>query len=220
MSQASFSNDYTQIFPKNENQKRLLEDLRDPNTPIVIASGYAGTGKSLLAVFAAVEALKKGHIDQLVVVRPQVKIGQLMGLGFVPGTLKEKSEPLLGAVIDNLQVFCSPGLSKYILDKNQIEALSPEYLRGRSFNKTWLLIDEAQNCSPSFLKLCLTRLGQDSKVIFTGDTTQLDTKDNGLKDAIDRLYDVDGIGITQFDVEDVVRHGILKRVLNRYLDVV
>lgn len=220
MSQASFSNDYHAIFPKNQNQGMLLEDLRDPNTPIVIASGLAGTGKSLLAVFAAVEALKKGKIDQLVVVRPQVKIGQLMGLGFVPGTLAEKSLPLLGSVIDNLQVFCSSGLSKYMLDKGQIEALSPEYLRGRSFNRTWLLVDEAQNCSPSFLKLCLTRLGEDSKVIFTGDTTQLDTKDNGLKDAIHRLEGIGGVGITEFGVEDVVRHGILKEILPRYEDVI
>jgi phosphate starvation-inducible protein PhoH and related proteins len=209
--------DYITVHPKNLTQKVLLDSLFGYDTDVVLVDGPAGVGKTFLITYAAVCLLKRGAIDGVYVVRPHVKLNKLCGIGFLPGTAKEKLSPLLGAIQDSLNAFCTKGYAQYLLGKDKIQAIDPEMLRGRSFPRSLLLLDEAQNAPPEFVKMFLTRMGEGSLAVVSGDSSQCDVPGtNGLRDAFDRLQDLSGVAPVRFHQDEVVRNGIITDIVERY----
>ena len=179
--------------------------------------GPAGTGKTFLAVAMAIEALNESRVQRLVLVRPAVEAGEK--LGFLPGDLSQKVDPYLRPLYDALYEML--GVEKVIklLEKNVIEIAPLAYMRGRTLNDAFVILDEAQNTSIEQMKMFLTRIGFGSTAVVTGDMTQVDLpkhQKSGLKDAIDVLRDVDGISFTFFESRDVVRHALVARIVNAY----
>lgn len=179
--------------------------------------GPAGTGKTFLAVASAVEALNESRVQRLVLVRPAVEAGEK--LGFLPGDLSQKVDPYLRPLYDALYEML--GVEKVIklLEKNVIEIAPLAYMRGRTLNDAYVILDEAQNTTIEQMKMFLTRLGFGSTAVVTGDLTQIDLPKqvkSGLRDAVDVLRDVDGISFTFFESRDVVRHPLVARIVNAY----
>ena len=184
---------------------------------ICFAIGPAGTGKTYLAVALAVASLKKGIVQRIVLARPAVEAGE--SLGFLPGDFKEKIDPYLRPLYDALQdMLPADQLSNYML-KGIIEIVPLAYMRGRTLNNAYVILDEAQNATTTQMKMFLTRLGVTSKAIITGDLTQIDLpKKNmsGLIESINILKNIDGIGYMDFKSTDVVRHSLVKDIINAY----
>lgn len=184
---------------------------------ICFAIGPAGTGKTYLAVAFAVSALKKGIVKRIVLARPAVEAGE--SLGFLPGDLKEKIDPYLRPLYDSLQdMLTAEQLSNYI-EKGIIEIVPLAYMRGRTLNNAYVILDEAQNATSMQMKMFLTRLGPNSKSIITGDITQIDLPNNvvsGLVQIQEILSNVDGVGFVYFNKGDVVRHKLVKDIIDAY----
>ena len=194
----------------------------DTNT-ITIAHGSAGTGKTLVALWKGLTGVKEGRYDQVYYIRSDVGVEFQRGRGALPGDFSEKVRPLLGPVLDNLNVmYRSPGAADYIINKQIIEPILLEDIRGRSLNNAFVILDEAQNLLPSHVKTCLTRLGSGSKMCMIGDTRQVDLdvfdRHNGLLDATYRLKDLREVAIVRFEKEDIVRNSVIAEVLDRYDD--
>jgi phosphate starvation-inducible PhoH-like protein len=190
---------------------------------VTIAHGSAGTGKTLLALWTGLSLVAKGDFDKVVYVRSDVGVEFQRGRGALPGDMSEKIAPLLGPILDNIPVCCrSHGAANYLLDKGIVEPLLLEDIRGRSLNKSFVIVDEVQNFLPSHVKTCLTRVGQDSKMVLIGDTKQADLdvfrRENGLVDAIYRLRHLQDVGILEFHKEDIVRNSVIAHILDRYDD--
>ncbi len=197
------------------NQKRLVEanDTHD----IVFAIGPAGTGKTYTAVALAVRALKDKTIKKIIITRPAVEAGE--NLGFLPGDLKEKIDPYLRPIYDALEDMIAPEKLKSFLEKNTIEIAPLAYMRGRTLDNAFILLDEAQNTTPMQIKMFLTRMGPSSKIIITGDRSQVDLPKNqksGLEDAIIKLNKIKGIKFIELDGRDVVRHPLVIEILEAY----
>lgn len=197
------------------NQKRLVEanDTHD----IVFAIGPAGTGKTYTAVALAVRALKDKTIKKIIITRPAVEAGE--NLGFLPGDLKEKIDPYLRPIYDALEDMVAPEKLKSFLEKNTIEIAPLAYMRGRTLDNAFILLDEAQNTTPMQIKMFLTRMGPSSKIIITGDRSQVDLPKNqksGLEDAIIKLNKIKGIKFIELDGRDVVRHPLVIEILEAY----
>lgn len=197
------------------NQKRLVEanDTHD----IVFAIGPAGTGKTYTAVALAVRALKDKTIKKIIITRPAVEAGE--NLGFLPGDLKEKIDPYLRPIYDALEDMIAPEKLKSFLEKNTIEIAPLAYMRGRTLDNAFILLDEAQNTTPMQIKMFLTRMGPSSKIIITGDRSQVDLPKNqksGLEDAIIKLNKIKGIKFIELDGRDVVRHPLVVEILEAY----
>ena len=194
----------------------------DTNT-ITIAHGSAGTGKTLVALWKGLTGVKEGRYDRVYYVRSDVGVEFQRGRGALPGDFSEKVRPLLGPVLDNLNVmYRSAGAADYIINKQIIEPILLEDIRGRSLNNAFVVLDEAQNLLPAHVKTCLTRLGSGSKMCMIGDTRQVDLdvfdRNNGLLDATYRLKDLREVGIVRFEKEDIVRNSVIAEVLDRYDD--
>lgn len=203
------------IKPKSVNQRKLVDTV--VNNDLVFAIGPAGTGKTYIAVALAVRALKNKEVKKIIITRPAVEAGE--SLGFLPGDLKEKVDPYLRPVYDALDDMLPKEKLKYYLENSIIEIAPLAYMRGRTLHKAFILLDEAQNTTHMQLKMFLTRMGPQSKVIVTGDTTQIDLPNNqhsGLISAIDRIKDIDGIGVVHLEGKDVVRHKLVKQIVNAY----
>lgn len=190
---------------------------------VVIAHGAAGTGKTLLALWYGLSLVNNNLVDRVIYVRSDVGVEFQRGRGALPGDFNEKIKPLLGPVLDNLPVMVkSTGMAEYLINKNIIEPVLLEDVRGRSFNNSFVIVDEAQNLLPTHVKTCLTRLGQKSKMVMIGDTKQADLetfrRNNGLLDAVHRLQNLKNVGIIKFDRTDSVRNSIISDVLERYED--
>jgi phosphate starvation-inducible PhoH-like protein len=190
---------------------------------VTIAHGSAGTGKTLVALWTGLSLVAKGDFDKVVYVRSDVGVEFQRGRGALPGDMSEKIAPLLGPVMDNLPVCCrSHGSANYLLEKGIVEPLLLEDIRGRSLNNAFVVVDEVQNFLPMHVKTCLTRVGQDSKMVLIGDTKQADLdvfrRENGLVDAIYRLRQLKDVGIMEFHKEDIVRNSVIAHVLDRYDD--
>ncbi len=203
------------IIPRTENQNLYFKLLNSKN--IIFANGPAGTGKTFVAVAKAVEALQEGIIKKIILSRPAVEAGEK--LGFLPGDLKEKVDPFLRPIYDALYAMLpSEQVEKKLLN-NIIEIAPIAFMRGRTLEECFIILDEAQNTTRTQMKMFLTRLGKNSKMVIVGDTTQIDLvseKDSGLKDAIKKLKNIDDIGFIELLEKDVVRHDIVRKIINAY----
>lgn len=203
------------ITPKTKNQKELVKAV--DNNDLVFALGPAGTGKTYISVALAVRALKNKDVKKIIITRPAVEAGE--NLGFLPGDLKEKIDPYLRPIYDALNDMIPSEKLRYYRENGVIEIAPLAYMRGRTLNNAYILLDEAQNTTPMQIKMFMTRMGPDSKVIITGDKSQIDLPRNqksGLIDALSILKNVKGIGFVELDEKDVVRHKLVKDIIRAY----
>jgi len=203
------------IKAKTRNQKKLV-DLASDND-IVFAIGPAGTGKTYTGVALAVRSLKNKIVKKIILTRPAVEAGE--SLGFLPGDLKDKVDPYLRPLYDALDDMLPAEKLKFFMDNRVIEVAPLAFMRGRTLDNAFVILDEAQNCTPAQIKMFLTRLGPNAKCIITGDLTQIDLprhQRSGLFQALDLLGDVNGIGRVNLSAEDVVRHRLVKEIIKRY----
>ena len=203
------------IKPKTLNQQKLVYAVKDND--LVFALGPAGTGKTYISVALAVRALKNKLVKKIIITRPAVEAGET--LGFLPGDLKEKLDPYLRPIYDALHDMIPSEKLKYYMENNIIEIAPLAYMRGRTLNNAFILLDEAQNTTPMQIKMFLTRMGPNSKVIITGDTSQIDLpkkQKSGLIEATKILRKVKGIGFVELTGKDVIRHKIVKDIIAAY----
>ncbi|MTI20727.1 PhoH family protein, partial [Fulvivirga sp. RKSG066] len=203
------------IKPKTINQQKLVYAVYDND--LVFALGPAGTGKTYISVALAVKALKNKQVKKIIITRPAVEAGET--LGFLPGDLKEKLDPYLRPIYDALFDMVPSEKLRYYMENNVIEIAPLAYMRGRTLNNAFILLDEAQNTTPSQIKMFLTRMGPNSKVIVTGDTSQIDLpkkQKSGLVESTKILKDVSGIGFIELTGKDVIRHKIVKDIITAY----
>ncbi|MBN2226300.1 MAG: PhoH family protein [candidate division Zixibacteria bacterium] len=203
------------IRPKTIGQKKYLDAIQ--NNDIVFSIGPSGTGKTYLAVGVAVAALKEKRVSRIVLVRPAVEAGE--SLGFLPGDIRAKVDPYLRPVYDALHNMMSPDKIQKYIELGTIEILPLAFMRGRTLDRTFIILDEAQNTTPDQMKMFLTRLGQGSKAIITGDVTQIDLdikKKSGLIIIQKILVGIDGIEFVYLSDKDVVRHPLVQQIIRAY----
>jgi len=203
------------VQPKSVNQRRYLEAIEKYD--MVFGIGPAGTGKTYLAVAMAISALLAKRVNRIILARPAVEAGER--LGFLPGTLQEKVDPYLRPLYDALYDMMDPEKVDRCLEKNVIEIAPIAFMRGRTLNDSFVILDEAQNTTSEQMKMFLTRLGFNSKAVITGDVTQIDLpsfRRSGLLEAVDILANVDGLSFVWFDESDVVRHHLVQRIIRAY----
>lgn len=203
------------IRGKTENQRRYLETIK--NHVLTLAVGPAGTGKTFLAVAAAVVALAEHEVERIVLTRPAVEAGER--LGFLPGDLQQKVDPYLRPLFDALAHMLGVDRMNAMLESGRIEVAPLAYMRGRTLNDAFVILDEAQNTTRDQMKMFLTRLGFSTKMVVTGDVTQVDLADkhaSGLLHALQVLKGVDGVGICRLDCRDVIRHPLVERIVQAY----
>ena len=203
------------VHGRGRNQTRYLRSVRTHDVNFGI--GPAGTGKTYLAVACAVEALETDRVTRIVLVRPAVEAGER--LGFLPGDLQQKVDPYLRPLFDALHEMLGYERTAKLMDRNVIEVAPLAYMRGRTLNESFIILDEAQNTSVAQMKMLLTRIGFGSTAVVTGDVTQIDLpggQGSGLRHAVDVLRSVKGITWTWFDSRDVVRHPMVSRILDAY----
>ena len=203
------------VQPKSINQRRYLEAIEKYD--MVFGIGPAGTGKTYLAVAMAISALLAKRVNRIILARPAVEAGER--LGFLPGTLQEKVDPYLRPLYDALYDMLEPEKVDRYLEKNVIEIAPIAFMRGRTLNDSFVILDEAQNTTSEQMKMFVTRLGFNSKAVITGDVTQIDLPNyrrSGLLEALDILKNVDGLSFIWFDESDVVRHQLVQRIIRAY----
>jgi phosphate starvation-inducible PhoH-like protein len=203
------------VQPKSPNQRRYLEAIE--NHDMVFGVGPAGTGKTYLAVAMAISALLNKQVNRIILARPAVEAGER--LGFLPGTLQEKIDPYLRPLYDALFDMMEPERVERYLEKNIIEIAPIAFMRGRTLNDSFVILDEAQNTTSEQMKMFVTRLGFGSKAVITGDVTQIDlptARRSGLIEAVDILQGVNGLAFVHFDESDVVRHHLVQRIIRAY----
>jgi phosphate starvation-inducible PhoH-like protein len=203
------------VQPKSVNQRRYLEAIE--NYDMVFGIGPAGTGKTYLAVAMAISALLAKRVNRIILARPAVEAGER--LGFLPGTLQDKIDPYLRPLYDALYDMLDPEKVDRYLEKNIVEIAPIAFMRGRTLNDSFVILDEAQNTTSEQMKMFVTRLGFNSKAVITGDITQIDlpnSRRSGLLEAADVLRNVEGLTFVRFDESDVVRHHLVQRIIRAY----
>lgn len=206
------------IIPRNLSQETYVEVLKNPKKYIVFAIGPAGTGKTMLAVQMAIKLFKEGSINKIVITRPAVSVDEEHG--FLPGTLNQKMEPWTRPIMDVFEEYYHPKEIASMLDDGIIEIAPLAYMRGRTFKNAFIIADEIQLATPNQMKMLLTRIGEGSRMVVTGDLDQADRLgENGLKD-FSRIYDYSTdskmIEMVKFDARDIERHPVVKTVLDIY----
>jgi phosphate starvation-inducible protein PhoH and related proteins len=207
----------TKVAPKTVNQKRYVDSIR--RSTITFGVGPAGTGKTFLAVAMAAAALSRREVNRIILTRPAVEAGER--LGFLPGDLMAKVDPYLRPLFDALHDMIDPERVSQYLERGVIEVAPLAFMRGRTLNDSFIILDEAQNTSPEQMKMFLTRLGFNSKMVVTGDITQIDLptdQQSGLVAVGEVLDEVEGIEFIRFGGEDVVRHKLVQRIVAAYAD--
>ena len=203
------------IRPRGANQTAYMKNMRDYD--LAFGIGPAGTGKTYLAIAAAVDALEHEHVRRIVLVRPAVEAGER--LGFLPGDMSQKVDPYLRPMYDALYDMLGADRVTRLIERNVIEIAPLAFMRGRSLNESFVILDEAQNTSVEQMKMFLTRIGFSSRAVVTGDVTQIDLpsgRQSGLKNATRILDNVEGIAFTFFSKKDVVRHPLVQRIVAAY----
>ena len=207
------------LIPRTRNQERLVMALQDPDAHIVVTVGPAGTGKTYLAMQAAVKALREGNCDRIVMTRPAVGVeGEQHG--FLPGNLVAKMEPWTRPLLDVMREYYRAQDIVALIEDQVVEIAPLAFMRGRTFKNSWIIADEMQNATPAQAKMLMTRIGTNSKIVITGDVEQADrhSGDNGLLDLCDRLQSMptQGIAVCTLESRDVQRHKIIGAVLKLY----
>jgi phosphate starvation-inducible PhoH-like protein len=205
------------IRPRTAGQAHYIEAIRKHD--IVFAIGPAGTGKTYLAVAMAVQALKRRMLRKIVLVRPAVEAGE--SLGFLPGDLQAKINPYLRPLQDALHEMIDHDQIKLFMEQDVIEVIPLAYMRGRTLSEAFIILDEAQNTTVPQMKMFLTRMGENSRIVIAGDITQVDLPTptrSGLMDALTRLEDIEGIGFTRLSSSDIVRHRLVQEIVRAYDD--
>ena len=208
-----------ELVPKTRGQERLVLSLLESAVAITVAVGPAGTGKTYLAMQAAIKALKSGQVDRIILTRPAVGVEDERH-GFLPGDLISKMEPWTRPLLDVLREYYHPRDIVRMLEDQVVEISPLAYMRGRTFKNAWIVADEMQNATPGQMKMLLTRIGQGSKITVTGDVEQADRKtaDNGLIDLCERLrsQEVPGLDIVKLSGRDIQRHPMISSILSLY----
>jgi len=215
--QQTIKKNQVKILPRNRHQEQYLLKLLDPKKDIVFAIGPAGTGKTLLAVQTAVKDFKEGKVEKLIVTRPAVSVDE--DLGFLPGTLEQKMAPWTRPIFDVLREYFYAREIEGMITEGTIEISPLAYMRGRTFKNAFIIADEMQNATPNQMKMLLTRLGEGSKMVVTGDLAQADREnDNGLLDFVDKLEQTPSecLDIIKFHKGDIERHDAVGEVLKVY----
>jgi len=209
------------IVPRNFHQDDLLGLLEDKNINIVFAIGPAGTGKTLISTLVGIKALMSNKLDKLVVTRPAVSVDEQHG--FLPGTLQEKMAPWTRPIFDVFEEYYTPDQIEYMLNDNKVEIAPLAYMRGRTFKNSYIIADEMQNATDNQMKMLLTRIGDGSKLVVTGDLNQHERgyENNGLKCFMDRLEtaESDRIKMVRFNSKDIERHPVVTEVLRLYKEL-
>jgi len=206
---------HARVKPKTDGQARYIQSMKQND--IVFSIGPAGTGKTYLAVGMAIEALKAGRVERIILTRPAVEAGE--SLGFLPGTLFEKVDPYLRPLYDAIFDMISPERFQVLREKEIIEIAPLAYMRGRTLNNSFIILDEAQNTTHPQMKMFLTRIGFHSKAVITGDITQIDLKKDlasGLMECESIFKGIEGIDFVYLDRRDVVRHPLVKKIIAAY----
>lgn len=206
------------IVPRNFKQDDLLASLTNPDNNIVFTTGPAGTGKTLISTLYAIREFRAGRVDKIIITRPAVSVDEQHG--FLPGTLVEKMAPWTRPIFDIFDQFYHPKEMEYLVENNKIEVAPLAYMRGRTFKDAIILADEMQNATQEQMKMLLTRIGDNSKLVVTGDLNQHDRgySDNGLRDFLTRIRDVksERISLIEFDHTQIERHPAVAEVLKIY----
>ena len=211
------------LIPKSLNQETYIELLTDPTKHIVFATGPAGTGKTMLAMQAGVKAFKEGQVSKIILTRPAVGVDDERH-GFLPGNINAKMEPWTKPLFDVIQEYYSPREVARMLEEQVIEISPLAFMRGRTFKGSWVVADEMQNATPGQIKMLLTRLGEGSKIVVTGDTRQADRSDsdNGLLDfkgLVERYQQSKYVAGVEFERKDIARHPAVKEILDIYGEI-
>ena len=229
MKKDSFKNFYSLYYPKTENQKKYVKYLDNKNTSLLIVTGPAGTGKTLFACTSAINELKSGNINKIILTRPVVPVEE-EDLGFLPGDIKKKMDPWTRPIFDILLEHYSQKEVDSLIQKGAIEICPLAYMRGRTFKRSFIIADEMQNSSPNQMKMVTTRIGKNSKMIITGDVTQTDlifddkTRENGLSDIMKRIKQNNDrnntgselIKLIELDSSDIERSEVVVKILDLY----
>jgi phosphate starvation-inducible protein PhoH and related proteins len=205
------------LHPRNDSQQDYVETIQANH--VTFGLGPAGTGKTFLAVALAVEALKAGTVDKIILVRPAVEAGE--SLGYLPGGLEEKIDPYLRPIWDALDEIIGSAEAKTMHENGLLELAPIAFMRGRTLKRAFVIMDEAQNITKLQMKMLLTRLGKGFKAVVNGDMQQVDLPKHvgsGLEDAVKRLEKIGGIGVFRFSQEDVVRHPLVQQIVAAYED--
>jgi phosphate starvation-inducible PhoH-like protein len=203
------------IKARSENQHRLIEAYE--NNDMVFAVGPAGTGKTYLSIALAVKALKEKTAKKIILSRPAVEAGEK--LGFLPGDMKDKIDPYLQPLYDALEDMIPAVKLQDMMDKHIIQIAPLAFMRGRTLSDAVVILDEAQNTTPAQIRMFLTRMGWNTKMIITGDMTQIDlpkSQNSGLREALNILRDIEGIGVVELTKKDIVRHKLVTKIVNAY----
>tara|TARA_R110002167_G_scaffold231415_3_gene436648 strand:+ start:553 stop:1188 length:636 start_codon:yes stop_codon:yes gene_type:complete len=198
---------------KTQNQQEYIREIE--GNDVTLCTGPAGTGKTAVSVGLACDYLLDGRVDKIVVTRPVIEAGR--GLGFLPGTFEEKIHPYLIPVLEEMEYRLSPNRAKAYRDEGKIEVCPLEYMRGRNFHNSFMILDEAQNATFEQLKMFITRIGWNSKAVINGDMDQTDLMEieqGGLDKFLYRLDEIDGVGIAELTDEDIIRNKIISKILN------
>ena len=207
------------LVPQSINQEKYILSLVDKSLDIVVVSGPAGTGKTYLAMLAAIKALRQGDVEKIILTRPAVAVDDEKH-GFLPGDLNSKMEPWVRPLLDILREYYSKKEVEHMLEEQIVEIVPLAFCRGRNLKRSYIILDEAQNATPSQVKMLMTRIAEKSKIIITGDIEQTDRHyvDNGLLDLKNRLdkMPTHGIGVCEFTSKDIRRHRLIEHVLKLY----